>query len=327
MGSTHVVTCKFFALFFVHAIRTRFLFFRECFFSFEVRAHIAIILILTLTIDAFVPEDSSIGPLKVAGDYSAVFPLLTVAVFVALQISRRVVFYPMQRSRGDINAVPQALCEPGKEGKPLVIDYDGNHHELDEGEYEYDASDSEDVSDPLFRRMTMNIASRDDIEANFQAKMMNIVPPQSTKYSFKMGSKIDSLTSSRMDPSLPFDVQESLSEMGVSKSATDPEKAQKKNSLKSLDDLLNGALSGSNTSSEKWTKGTTHRRTQSEPFCLEESVERIKNTGNDTSGSSTPVRRPLLKRLDSYGEIDQCNPSLMDQVRGRAASVDKRLAR
>jgi hypothetical protein len=71
------------------------------------RSHIGIILILTLTIDAFVPEDSALGQLKVAGDYSAVFPLLTVAVFVALQISRNVIFYEKQRSRGDIQALPE----------------------------------------------------------------------------------------------------------------------------------------------------------------------------------------------------------------------------
>jgi hypothetical protein len=77
------------------------------------RSHIGIILILTLTIDAFVPEDGALRQRKVAGDYSAVFPLLTVAVFVALQISRHVIFYEKQRSRGDIQALPEALCEPG----------------------------------------------------------------------------------------------------------------------------------------------------------------------------------------------------------------------
>ena len=92
----------------------------------------AIILILTLTIDAFVPENSASRTLKVAGDHSAVFPLLTVAVFVALQISRQIIFYEKQRSRGDIQALPEALCEPGKEGKPLVMDYDGKLHALDE---------------------------------------------------------------------------------------------------------------------------------------------------------------------------------------------------
>jgi hypothetical protein len=55
----------------------------------EVRAHSAIILILTLTIDAFDPKGDVGGDAKVAGDYSAVFPLLTMAVFVAQQVSRK----------------------------------------------------------------------------------------------------------------------------------------------------------------------------------------------------------------------------------------------
>ena len=90
----------------------------------------AIILILTLTIDAFVPEDYALRNIRVAGDYSAVFPLLTVAVFVALHISRQTTFYEKQRCRGDIQALPEALCEPGKEGKPLVMDYEGKLHTI-----------------------------------------------------------------------------------------------------------------------------------------------------------------------------------------------------
>jgi hypothetical protein len=292
--------------------------------SFAVRAHVAIILILTLSIDAFVPEDSSLGPLKVAGDYSAVFPLLTVAVFVALQISRRVVFYRMQRSRGDINAVPQALCEPGKEGKPLVIDYDGNQHELDEGEYDYDTSDSDDGSDPLFRRFTTKKISRDDIEANFQAKILSIVPQQIRNASLNMGGKNENSLNLPETNTMP----ESRNVLGVSKTdSLVPEEAKKKNSLRHLDELLNGDLSGTSTTNEKRGKKKTHRRSQSEPFCMEEASQRMNNMDHSTSGSLTPVRRPLLKSLDSFGEINQFNPSLMDQVRGRAASVDKRLSR
>jgi hypothetical protein len=102
----------------------------------EVRAHSAIILILTLTIDAFDPKGDVGGDAKVAGDYSAVFPLLTVAVFVAQQVSRNTIFYEKQRSRGDIMALPEVLCEPGKVGKPLVMDYDGRPHELDATDYD-----------------------------------------------------------------------------------------------------------------------------------------------------------------------------------------------
>jgi hypothetical protein len=50
------------------------------------RAHMAIMLILTLTISAFDPEEGSDGSHKVAGDYSAVFPLLVVSVFISLMV-------------------------------------------------------------------------------------------------------------------------------------------------------------------------------------------------------------------------------------------------
>jgi hypothetical protein len=78
-----------------------------------------------LTISAFDPE-SRIGTsaTTTAGDYSAVFPLLVVAVFVSLMASRDTVVYSTQRSRGDITAVPEVLCRPGMEGSPMVVDYD-----------------------------------------------------------------------------------------------------------------------------------------------------------------------------------------------------------
>ena len=66
------------------------------------RAHMAIMLILTLTISAFDPDgETGSGFNTVAGDYSAVFPLLVVSVFVSLMVSRDTIFYKMQRERGD----------------------------------------------------------------------------------------------------------------------------------------------------------------------------------------------------------------------------------
>jgi hypothetical protein len=293
--------------------------------STSVRAHIAIILILTLTIDAFVPEDSTLGQLKVAGDYSAVFPILTISVFVALHVSRHVVFYKMQRSRGDINALPQALCEPGKEGKPLVVDYEGKHHELDECDYDFDAIDSEDGSDPFFNRITTDTISQDDIEANFQAKTFSSESSQPARSILKIDSRIG--RSSPEDHSFTDAMLEPLSDFGnISKPASpDPEESKKKASLKSLDEFLNGPIPGSSANNRR--KKKTHRRTQSEPFLMDEAHQRMAILGTASPAATTPVRRPVLKRLDSYGEINQFNPSLMDQVRGRAASVDKRLFR
>jgi len=81
------------------------------------RAHTAIMLILTLTISAF-KEDG--GSNFAVGDYSAVFPLLVVSCFVSLMLSRDTIFYKQQRCRGDILASPEVLCEPGKDGEPMM---------------------------------------------------------------------------------------------------------------------------------------------------------------------------------------------------------------
>lgn len=102
------------------------------------RAHMAIMLILTLTISAFTPEEDTIGGF-VSGDYSAVFPLLVVSCFISLMATRNVVFYKEQRCRGDIIASPEVLCEPGKEGQPMVVGYDE-----DEDDYSFDDDDWDD---------------------------------------------------------------------------------------------------------------------------------------------------------------------------------------
>jgi len=83
------------------------------------RAWMAITLILTLTIRSFG------GNATMAGDYAAVLPLLVVAVVMAMMVSQGTIFYKAQRSRKDIVAVPEVLCEPHKNGKPLVVGYDG----------------------------------------------------------------------------------------------------------------------------------------------------------------------------------------------------------
>lgn len=80
------------------------------------RAHIAIMLILTLTISSFSSDINSEG----SGDFSAIFPLLVMACFVpmSLKFTRDCKFYAKQRCRGDITAIPEVLCEPYKVGKP-----------------------------------------------------------------------------------------------------------------------------------------------------------------------------------------------------------------
>eukprot|EP00977_Amphora_coffeiformis_P011294 scaffold2720_cov173-Amphora_coffeaeformis.AAC.1 len=85
------------------------------------RAHTAIMLILTLTISAFSPEDEN-PYFGMAGDYAAVFPLLVISVFISMVLSRDMVFYTEQRNRDDILAVPQVLCEPGMSDQDAFSD-------------------------------------------------------------------------------------------------------------------------------------------------------------------------------------------------------------
>jgi hypothetical protein len=46
-----------------------------------------------------------------------------VAVYVSFILARDFVFYKAQRARGDILALPEVLCEPGKVGRPLVVQH------------------------------------------------------------------------------------------------------------------------------------------------------------------------------------------------------------
>ena len=283
----------------------------------------AIILILTLTIDAFVPEDYALRNIRVAGDYSAVFPLLTVAVFVALQISRQMTFYEKQRCRGDIQALPQALCEPGKEGKPLVMNYDGKLHALDESDYEYDTDygSESDFSGSLKTDDIYTSMSQDDIEASFQEmnKGNAISPPFNTVKE----------TPSAELPSEPliFD-SASGSSFGVTspkvKNKRKSSESKRKKRLQALDNLLNGPIQTTRkkdiTASGLEKKKRTHRRTKSEPLLFEDNNNRMDAMFHSSVNS---FKKPVLKRVDSYGEIDQAQPSLMDQARRRAASFAK----
>ncbi len=290
----------------------------------------AIILILTLTIDAFVPEDYALRNIRVAGDYSAVFPLLTVAVFVALQISRQTTFYEKQRCRGDIQALPEALCEPGKEGKPLVMDYDGKLHALDESDYEYE-SDYYSDDDYSASRNTDDIhtsVSKEDIEANFQEVKKGT--STSVRPSNLKPLVIEKPKEVAQQAKLPAEPLSSDSTSVASLEASPKITKRKSHNsskrwkrLQALDSLLNGPIQptgkrdASSSTSEK--KKRTHRRTKSEPLLLENIHNRVDSMFN----SSSSLKKPVLKRVDSYGEIDQEQPSLMDQARRRAASFAK----
>jgi len=121
MGSTHVVTF---------------------------RAHMAIMLVLTLSIKSFATEEKLATS---SGDYSAIFPLLVVACFVPVTLTRNTIFYGKQTNRGDIMVLPEGLCEPEKEGITTTLyhggDSDSDYEEDDRSNYSYDSSSNDDDSD------------------------------------------------------------------------------------------------------------------------------------------------------------------------------------
>ncbi len=283
----------------------------------------AIILILTLTIDAFDPKDGAGGTFRAAGDYSAVFPLLTVSVFVALQVSRQTIFYEKQRSRGDILALPEVLCEPGKDGRPLVMDYEGNLHEIDESNDDYESDEISADSKKLYMS-TDDGATQKEIEAQFNAQLLRVgtgktgvsspsktappspLPPRPREKKGKRSPQMRENPKSRQ-----FD------EGRVSTSNV-PGPSQ------TLDELLSASLGN-----EAPILNKTHRRTRSEPFedCI--SMTTAWGTGKSfrerkSAGVSTLQnigKMPIsLKRVSSFGQVDQEQPSLLDQARNRAAS-------
>jgi H+/Cl- antiporter ClcA len=206
MGSTHVVTF---------------------------RAHMAIMLILTLTISAFDQGDSS-GTGYTAGDYSAVFPLLVVSVFVSLMISRGTVFYAAQRSRGDIMALPQVLCEPGKEGAPLIIDYDegtyfsSRYDQNGHGSASWTSAEEEDTVSTAEHKRRMRNANvkQDDIEKEFMEQQQRVAMTRSDSESSTKIRKTSSSSHHRIpEPDIPFLPKEEIEGPPILPPSSRPHKA------------------------------------------------------------------------------------------------------
>jgi len=323
------------------------------------RAHMSIMLILTLTISAFDPEEDVSGNYAVAGDYSAVFPLLVVSVFVSLMVSRQTVFYNTQRSRGDIMAVPEVLCEPGMEGRPLVYGYDDVSYDIsdvdwDDTEEEGSLVPSQDAefgrSDGDGRvksRLTTDNLTQDDIEAEFEQQTRAIVPAfQDQQPISSQASPLSSIKTTPEGHALhPLRVETNLSAVWEGEK---PQHNVGETGLSSsrLDELLGLPLEVEKPVT-KLTPRARHRRIQSAPVhpkenaahkaVVEDIGERLKDrslkqrdpspSGNrERSNSSTGgggSRRNLL-RITSYGELAEHQPSLMEQARIRAASSNVR---
>mmetsp|Transcript_6609 Transcript_6609/g.13864 ORF Transcript_6609/g.13864 Transcript_6609/m.13864 type:complete len:1095 (-) Transcript_6609:70-3354(-) len=137
------------------------------------RTHMAIMLILTLTISAFTPEEySGETPQNMGGDYSAVFPLLVVSCFVSLMVTRAHIFYKQQRCRGDIIASPEVLCEPGKEGQVEVPYHEG----YDDSDGSFRSYQSESEEDSYYGTEEDDDANKDGAEMAVRSRTLTPEP-------------------------------------------------------------------------------------------------------------------------------------------------------
>ena len=300
------------------------------------RAIAAISLVLTLTITAFNPEDEDVNsPFKAAGDYSAVFPLLVVSVFTALMVSRDTVFYATQRSRGDIQAVAEVLCEPNMAGRPIVHQFETSSDEnSDEGDDDEDgllAADIllDDEDDGPAESLTAQEIERQFNEASRQVQMqhseiMDFSRFASESPSNSVGRKSFQVSNEAVS-NTPINNSSEVIGMPPMSSAR-------------LDELLMmGSVSPLAENHRKPPAvSNRHRRTKSAPVVEKDAI--LDLYGNSPNGNISDLRRPMMRRnrersnsvskkatllvrIDSYGELNDHQPSLLDQARMRASSA------
>ena len=289
-------------------------------------------LILTLTISAFDPEDDS-NLTAVAGDYSAVFPLLVISVFVSLMLSRQSVFYDTQRSRGDIMALPEVLCEPGKEGTPMVLDYDKEYYDEEGSEYSSEGYMTDQDTTPPQQEQQI---TQDDIEKEFNAKageMTAVLAPQEPPASRRTNSSESAGRGISPLPPRPHDKKKSseelLGEKGNQESAPLGEMSSSR-----LDELLSKPLDYERPAKAR------HRRIQSAPdvnfgkrfrnrsgtfdknMAVEGNVSESAGGGgrHTRSDSFNSQASGKVMRVATVGHLSVEQPSLMDQARLRAAT-------
>jgi hypothetical protein len=263
-----------------------------------------IMLILTLTISAFSAKDDPSKAINMAGDYSAVFPLLVVSVYVAMMLSRDFVFYSSQRSRGDIIAVPEVLCQPGMAGEPVVVRYD---------ESESDNSSIDSSTSSLFSDVEKMHSSRSTVMPvsieNVQLEMLDhegvpMIRSSSSQASHKS-----------VGGSIP------VSHMWSIGSASN----EKQLSSARLDELLNIPLA--DEKKEDIFESRNHRRWHSLPVGPQPNENAHVNDA-DRPKRPSPVStkhvrsntKGSLVRISSFGKLEDHQPALLDQARLRAAS-------
>lgn len=343
MGSTHIVTF---------------------------RAHLAIMLILTLTINTF----------EGGGDYSAVFPLLVVSCFVSLMLTRGHIFYKQQRCRGDIIASPEVLCEPYKEGTPEYPQHEMNYES--EGSWYDDASSSygdgtgtNSASIESVRHRTLpSETSAEDIEREFLEMTQKMSGSISAGDSRDRGDSrergrtgsVVSVASHQSGIPKPMmtspnltDSNRSAQSKRIDEILSRPLEANRPSPLRAHrrvqstgdafdvpeDEDTDEARARTLSMANAKTPPRSHKRTSSmdvNPHRRVSSMGPLPGAGahrrsgsidrgarrerSDSQGSSSRSGTPtagVLMRVNSYGEVSDFQPSLMNQARARASSVTR----
>ena len=284
------------------------------------RAHMAIMLILTLTISSFAPSQKLGATL--GGDYSAIFPLLVVSCFVSLMLTRNIVFYKKQCSRGDIIASPEVLCEPRKEGTPgFPVHQDAfsySDHSYSSSFSDSRADDESSSDDSSYHNNTKHTMqlSREEIEKRFSQQQQHISQMNTynsqTNYNSgdheTKGAISTAITQEFLKPKDRLD--ELLSKPMDTKDPSPKSRRRTKSDLPDLKFLRPGTP----------TQQPPRRHVRHSSIGLKESYVPITSSLRDRIPSSDSSR---LSKVSSYGEIREYQPDLMNQGRQRASSANK----
>ena len=290
MGSTHIVTY---------------------------RAHLAIMLILTLTIKAFSAESGNSSVYDSSGDYSAIFPLLVVASFIPLMFTRSIIFYKKQRCRGDIIASPEVLCEPRKEGTPEYpirndIEYESDFSGDNGSSYEIDYQ-NEEQEDPSI----VSVGKLGDFE---DLKKSERVETTAGTLSDTSSGSLPKLSGRPVSLSSGPNVS-SLHLVETYQRPT----AQSYRQVKSGNEDQNSTSGFSNSSATQSVQQISSKKRAM--YARSNSIERQVRDNSIERSIQPPSPRDnnshgkKLTRVNSFGEIYDFQPSLMHQARQRVSTA------
>jgi hypothetical protein len=277
------------------------------------RAHTAIMLVLTLTVSAFKDEGTNFFA---AGDYAAIFPLLVVSCFVSLMVTRSVVFYKQQRCRGDIIAAPEVLCEPGKVGQPIMhvpmVAYD----EDDLGSLFGDSGGSV----TSFLEPDEHLDSYPTVKKTDSEKHRPLLAHKdSTRGALTTTKNVAGLSAPSSDSVSKTNIIDAKIEELLNDS---DKKIIHKGSHRRVASGSDALLSYLKTEDETGGRGRASSYDQQEVSATksrESKGSEIKKTSRHQR-TLTPTQG-ILMRVESKGNIEDFQPSLMDQGRTRASST------